>query len=218
MKREIVFIAYLIINISAFSQIGYKYKSEFIKLEVDSFAYFIQTNEQNAIEKNESLDDFIKSGDRNSFTKLAENRFLVFGKDINVERDDYFSNLYKTGEHVNIIILPRIVLKLKNGQTIDSIIKIYSEQISIEENNGNKIVLKCLLNNSESVLRLNKELNNLNEIEWCEPEMLSNFSINNPLYSQQYYLKNTGQNGGISDISSNARMNIRTSGGDVKYC
>lgn len=40
-------------------------------------------------------------------------------------------------------------------------------------------------------------------VEWCEPEMLSNYKVSNPLYPQQYYLKNTGQNGGISGIDIN---------------
>ena len=35
-------------------------------------------------------------------------------------------------------------------------------------------------------------LNTLNEIEWCESEMLSDYKLDNSLYSAQYYLKNTG--------------------------
>ncbi|MDD4199474.1 MAG: S8 family peptidase, partial [Paludibacter sp.] len=178
-------------------------KSKLIELVVDSSAYFIQTKEQNAITRKISLESFKKSGEIISFTQVAKNRFIIFGNDKKLENDDYISYIYKNGKQDKIIILPRIVLTLKTGQTIYPIFNKYSEQISIEKSYGSKVLLKCFLNNSESVLRLIKDLNNMNEIEWCEPEMLSDFKTNNPLYPQQYYLRNTGQNGGTSSIDIN---------------
>lgn len=38
---------------------------------------------------------------------------------------------------------------------------------------------------------------------WCEPDMLSGYRLSNTLYNQQYYLKNTGQNGGTVGIDIN---------------
>lgn len=75
--------------------------------------------------------------------------------------------------------------------------------VNIEETNGVKYILKCIFKSSKDVLNLIQEISNFPEIEWCEPEMLSDFKTNNPLYPQQYYLKNTGQNGGTSGVDIN---------------
>ena len=40
-------------------------------------------------------------------------------------------------------------------------------------------------------------------VEWVEPNFISG-SLNNPLYPQQYYLNNTGQNGGTPNMDINA--------------
>ena len=56
---------------------------------------------------------------------------------------------------------------------------------------------------SEEVLQLVAELDSLDDIVWSEPEFLSNYSVTNPLYPQQYYLRNTGQNGGTPGIDIN---------------
>ncbi|NJN29001.1 MAG: S8 family serine peptidase [Cyclobacteriaceae bacterium] len=42
-------------------------------------------------------------------------------------------------------------------------------------------------------------------VEWCHPDMaLPVETSNDPLYPQQYYLNNTGQNGGTNNIDINA--------------
>ena len=43
----------------------------------------------------------------------------------------------------------------------------------------------------------------MGEIKWCEPEMFAGRKLDNPLFPQQYYLKNTRQNGGTKGIDIN---------------
>lgn len=52
-------------------------------------------------------------------------------------------------------------------------------------------------------MKLVNELGNKTEVDWCEPELLSEIKLDNTLYPQQYYLNNTGQNGGVAGIDIN---------------
>lgn len=53
------------------------------------------------------------------------------------------------------------------------------------------------------MLKLVNELDARDDIEWCEPEFFSEYRVDNILYPQQYYLRNTGQNGGTAGIDIN---------------
>lgn len=92
---------------------------------------------------------------------------------------------------------------LNTGKTIEPVLKRITN-ISVEETNGVRYVLKCNVSSSERVLAIIDILNGMSEVKWCEPEMLIENKRNNPLYSKQYYLKNTGQNGGIKGVDINA--------------
>ena len=61
----------------------------------------------------------------------------------------------------------------------------------------------CGVSRSEEVLQLVNELDSSDDVIWCEPEFLSDYRTNNTLYPQQYYLKNTGQDGGTPGIDIN---------------
>jgi len=67
--------------------------------------------------------------------------------------------------------------------------------LSVEETDGMKYILKCALNSSYEVLKIVGSITSMDEVKWCEPEMLMDYKPSNPLYPQQYYLKNTGQDG-----------------------
>lgn len=131
-----------------------------------------------------------------SFANITDNRFIISGKGYKTETNDYTSYAYSTNDQNRIFVLPRIVCKLKNGQKIDAILNKYKDKVITERINENKVILRCLSNNSNEILQIVSELEYMTELDWCEPEMLFDYKICNPLYSQQYYLRNTGQNGG----------------------
>lgn len=95
------------------------------------------------------------------------------------------------------------MLKLKSKGTIQGIVKDFREKIIVEQDENNEVILKCITNNSNDVLTLVNKLSKKKEVIWCEPEMYLNYTTNNPLYPQQYYLKNTGQNGGTVGVDIN---------------
>jgi peptidase families S8 and S53 subfamily len=136
---------------------------------------------------------------------MAPNQYIVRAKG-NIESDqDYISNIYKSEGSEPIIVLPRIVLVLNEGKTITPILRKF-RNVTVEETNGRKFVLKCNVQRSENVLNIIKSLSESREIKWCEPEMLIGYKCNNPLYPQQYYLKNTGQNGGTKGVDINVEL------------
>ncbi|HRC89911.1 MAG TPA: S8 family serine peptidase, partial [Bacteroidales bacterium] len=102
-----------------------------------------------------------------------------------------------------VIILPRIAIMLKEGVNLQPVLDKYEGKLVIEIGSNQKYILKCNVDSSEEVLQLVAELDSLDDIVWSEPEFLSNYSVTNPLYPQQYYLKNTGQNGGTPGIDIN---------------
>ena len=58
------------------------------------------------------------------------------------------------------------------------------------------------------------ELDIREDVIWCEPEFLSDYRVNNTLYPQQYYLNNTGQNGGTVGIDINVEPAWNITNGD----
>ena len=50
---------------------------------------------------------------------------------------------------------------------------------------------------------INKWISKRNDIIWVEPSCLATIFFCNTYYDEQYYLKNTGQNGGTTGIDIN---------------
>ncbi len=203
-KILIIIICTFIVVIDSFAQYGYRYQGKDVKLKIDSTMYFIQiNNEQSISSKNEELKQGEKNGDVKLFHKLTSNSFLVYGSNIQNGSSDYFSNVYRTVTNDIVIILPRIVVSLKIGENIEEIIKEYPNKLEIENGNREKWILICTCTKSEDVLKLVNEIGNKTEVDWCEPELFSEIKLDNTLYPQQYYLNNTGQNGGVAGIDIN---------------
>jgi peptidase families S8 and S53 subfamily len=177
---------------------------KFVRLIPQDKIFFVQTKEIEA--DNTFRSRVVKQlGGKNitSVSRVAPNRYIVAAKSNTLLGEDYVSNIYRTEGGSPIIVLPRIVLMLNTGKTIEPVLKRITN-ISVEETNGVRYVLKCNVSSSERVLAIIDILNGMSEVKWCEPEMLIENKRNNPLYSKQYYLKNTGQNGGIKGVDINA--------------
>ena len=203
-KKLITFIFVFVAFVNIFAQSSYRFKGEDIRLDVDSSMCFIQTvNEQLSINRSAKLNQQVQEGKINSFHKISNNGFLIIGNKIQDEQVDYFSQIYRTKQKDIVIILPRLVVSLKEGTSIKDILNSYSGKLDIESGNSQKYILKCNLNKSDEVLKLVNELTNRIDVDWSEPELMFEIKFYNTFYPQQYYLNNTGQNGGTAGIDIN---------------
>ena len=204
MKRLFIITFLLLVCTNIFAQQGYRCGMKFVRLIPQDKIFFVQTKEMEA--DNTFRSRVVKQlGGKNiaSVSRVAPNRYIVAAKSNTLLGEDYVSNIYRSEGESPIIVLPRIVLMLNTSKTIEPILKRITN-ISVEETNGVRYVLKCNVSSSERVLAIIDILNGMSEVKWCEPEMLTENKRSNPLYSQQYYLKNTGQNGGIKGVDINA--------------
>lgn len=114
-----------------------------------------------------------------------------------VDTEKYYSYKYLSSRGDTFFIGPQVVVKLRDGN-IEDVIEQFGGDLSIDRFSLGSYKLKCNCSTSEQVLDIIDRLKDCKEIEWCEPGILSKPIKFNPLYSQQYYLKNSGQTGGIS--------------------
>ena len=116
----------------------------------------------------------------------------------------YKARLCVTEMGDTLIILPKIFMKLKAGQNSDKIILNFHGLLNIDTITASGIIkFNCLVKTDTEVITILEKLSEYNEISWCEPNVLLQIHYCNPLYNQQYYLKNTGQNGGTLGIDIN---------------
>lgn len=203
-KIFIVFIFIFIASINLFAQNSYRFQGKDIQLTLDSTMYYIQTtNEQSSTKRSAILKQQVQDGEIKSFHNLSNNRFLIVANKMQNKLEDYISHIYRNEQKEIVMVLPRIVIMLKEGADIKVILKEYLGKIDIESGNRHKFILKCNVNKSEDVLKITNELSNRVDVDWCEPELLSEIKFFNTLYPQQYYLNNTGQNGGTAGIDIN---------------
>ncbi len=116
----------------------------------------------------------------------------------------FVSKSYHTKDVEGIEILPKIILQTKDSTYIRTILSSYKGILSINKRRGNIYYLNCNVKSSDDVLNLIQKLSSDKKIVWCEPDMILGKTCNsNPLYPQQFYLKNTGQFGGVAGIDIN---------------
>jgi subtilisin family serine protease len=203
-KLFIVIIPIFIAGINLVAQNTYRFQGKDIQLTLDSTMYYIQTtNEQSSTKRSAILKQQVQDGEIKSFHKLSNNRFLIVANKMQNELEDYISHIYRNEQKEIVMVLPRIVIMLKEGADIKVILKEYSGKIDIESGNRRKFILKCKISKSEDILKITNDLTNRLDVDWCEPELLSEIKLYNTLYPQQYYLNNTGQNGGTAGIDIN---------------
>lgn len=124
MKRVFTTIVIVFISTSLFSQSFYRYQGNRIDLRVDSNTFVIQSNNQLVEKQNSAFEEKLQKGEIEFFQKMPNNRFLVRGAKLQLGNYDYFSNVYRNIENGMVIILPRIVVMLKQGGTLQSILEI----------------------------------------------------------------------------------------------
>ena len=201
MKKVVFLLVLLFASINIFGQLGYRYGSSFIELYPDNNSlYYVQTKDAGQMTKMKESAENNKDGGR-IVADLSDNACIVSSKSLGA--GNYISEIYKNSAGHKLIILPRFAIKMKAGYEIDEVLTVFGDYLSLDEKEINIYKVDGNSNNSVEVLTLNKEINALESVEWCEPMMIGEAQKNNTLYGSQYYLKNTGQNGGTIGVDIN---------------
>lgn len=95
----------------------------------------------------------------------------------------YVSNSYQVSENKvpsnnPIYILPQIIVMMKNGKDISSVVEQFKTYLTL--NNDKDVlgtyVLDCKLNNAYDVMKLAAMIHQLDDVEWAEPNMTGGYS------------------------------------------
>ena len=100
-----------------------------------------------------------------------------------------------------------IIMQPKNGilpQTILS--QLHVDGQMVKETSTGIVIVR--LNDWNVILDVANSIYESGLVDWCHPDFITEFKrfTNDPLFTQQYYLKNTGQNGGKAGIDINAEQ------------
>lgn len=190
MRAVLFFLGMLtFVNICASPKLGYWYHDKFICLSPDKssdrkFILARDSGSQNNMNKLASIhgSDVMK--------KMNEDRYIV-RSDIHIPEGNFYeSEIYLSEKGEKVIILPRIVVTLKDGYDISVVLNALNGKATIERNTNLRFVLSCNMNTSDEVLESILLLSDIEGIKYYEPEMYQNCKVTNTLYSSQYYLKN----------------------------
>ncbi len=99
----------------------------------------------------------------------------------------------------------QIIISLKPNSSIVQVNTLFGSQyVSATKNQfGDSYLLT--LKDVKDLFSLTESIHQSGLVEWATPNLISgSLLISNPLYPAQYYLNNTGQNGGIADVDINA--------------
>ena len=122
-----------------------------------------------------------------------------------LKTSDYVSNVCVTQDGDSIIVLPEIIIKVKDKQNIKVIEEAFFNDMYLSVVDNDRICkFKCFARTDDEVLDIYRRLITYTDyFEWCTPNTMIQIKFYNPLYNQQYYLKNTGQNQGTIGVDIN---------------
>lgn len=201
MKRLLLLFVLVCSWVNIFGQLGYRYGSTFIELyPTNSSLYFVQTKNTEQMKNIKERVSSNKAGGK-IICNLAENAIIVNSKSLGV--GNYVSDIYRDKDGFKLIMLPRLAIKMKDGHNIEEVLTLYGKRLSFDKKEINVCKVNCDVDNAEEILAINKDINLLESVEWCEPMMIGEARKCNEFSSSQYYIKNTGQNGGTTGIDIN---------------
>ncbi len=200
MKKLLLFLLLFLCSLQIKAQRGYYYGTEFINLSIDKQADILLQidNKQNENVRKTSLAKVSSLSPK----ILSNNRFLIAKSKIKNEDLGYTSQQYITDNGEKAYVLPNIIASLKADFDVAEILNSHSV-LTLSEQIDNIVKFDCKASNSEEIWDLVSSISKMEGINWCEPDMLSEFRTCNTLYNKQYYLKNRGQTGGTRDIDIN---------------
>ena len=202
MKSILLLILLSFAGQKAEAQYGYNYNGQFIRLTPDKTSVtYLETKGMDI----STLQAKTRTLGTKSikWTKISQDGFMA---DINAEKAQalgYISKQYRSSAGGKVIVLPRILVSLIDSSLITTFLAENKQSLTLDKKIGDMYRFACHAKNSTEVLALIANLAKRIDVKWCEPDMLSDYKTDNPLYSWQYYLKNTGQSGGKQGIDIN---------------
>ena len=220
MNRLILLLLCLASYFNVYAQYEYSNYGKIIELSKDTTSSFCYIQAETTTDYNQFVEQLssLKEYDSIQIIPIRRNRALINQTIERIPSTIYTSNIYRSSIGETLIILPRIVVSLLDGISIDQIIKSSDGRLSIESNNDCTYILTCDLKNSDEVMRVVSHIVELDGIEYCVPEMYGNcYPSSNPYYSQQYYLKNTSSSNYSFQIDINVEpaWNITNGSSDL---
>lgn len=183
-----------------FAQSGYIYKSKFVKMTpVTTAGYFIkpykESTQSNNIEKMKAVDSHV--------VDFSDGQYITKAEETTKLQGIFSSNIYMQEDSTLAIVLPGIVVRLGEGTSIEEIMSLSGELLSLSERCGNIYYLDCHVKTADDVFALVGKIAKLEGVVWCKPNMYIGIDFYNSNFYQQYYLSNYGQTGGTSGMDIN---------------
>lgn len=204
MKKIIsVFLLFLIVDSGIHAQQGYWFQKHFIELESNnSSQYYVQLIGEDT-PKEERISIIKELVECNSVLPVSKDGYLIKATERPLNQKLYVSDLYHSSLSDHIIILPSLSFEMIDNCSASDILKKYSGILTLKAIEGNVYRLGCNLSTSKEILEIASQIYQDKNVKWCEPVKMSSWRTYNQKYSQQYYLKNTGQGNGLAGIDIN---------------
>ena len=200
MKKGIIlfFAMLLMANYLPAQKYGYRFQSEFIELHPTRDAVtLIQTH------SGESLALAAKKDNGESVCQRISPDMYVVNNIMDIKSTDAYTSIKFSDSHGNkVFILPTICVSMMEGHSIDPILKKYRDILTLGDTLLSIYYLPCKLRTAEEVLQIVSEIDKMEGVEWCQPDI---FGKCEPAYSphflDQWHLKSTlNQNYAINAI------------------
>ena len=206
MRLTFILITLLLVSYLANGQDNYYwYQSEKVYLQQDRSISYLNVKNLTLAERNDFIQQTRLKAPMASIANMSANEVVIESNEFieikpSIKGKIYQSFLYKIAKSKPILILPTIVIRLAANKRIDEILATYKDRLKVKFEKGyDTYILEFNAATSDEVLKMANQLKENNkDVVWCEPELYGGYSpnVSDPLYPEQYYLKNTGQFGG----------------------
>ncbi len=193
-------------------------EKHYLKVSTDKYIVELSGNEDTITKELIKIDWF------NKISRLKGNLKMINTDSSSLEKLKKHDGVkkvmpaYKLG-NIPIYLTGEILLQPKSGVKIEELLKIIGNRAIIKhQSKYNTFTLKTEY--WDKLFDYSNQIYESGLVEYCHPNFIATrerFEIIDPKYGEQYYLNNTGQFGGTSDIDINApeAWNITTGISDV---
>ena len=121
--RVFIVLSSLALCTQAFAQSGYWYQGQFVKLSrMPTSRFYVQSWDSNQV-SDADLKEIIAFGNCRCVSEVRPNAYIIEGNDVRAISGLYVSELYQSADADEIIVLPRICLRIQSGIDIDKLLK-----------------------------------------------------------------------------------------------
>ncbi|HPB04785.1 MAG TPA: S8 family serine peptidase, partial [Prolixibacteraceae bacterium] len=210
-KIELTLIAILLASFVYAQNTYYWSGGEKHYLKKQTNVFVVKFNKEQSIENiaeelkdNKNINRIIKI--KQDIGIITVNDTTLNAKKLN-ENEDLFNAMpaFQAGEYP-IYPTGEILMQPQKGTSVDDIIKLANNRVHVKSKTKyNTYVLET--DGWEELFELSNLIYESGLVEYCHPNFIApreKHQINDPKYSEQYYLNNTGQFGGTAGIDINA--------------